>query len=117
MGKIKFLTDERPLVEAEIDGHKAVALLDTGASVSMVDRSLVKLWKLKRSGRKVRVVGMTGREVECDILDTPVVVQGKSVWQCVASDLTGISASIRRETGYGIDCIIGYKAVREIMRE
>ena len=112
MEKITFLTDERPLVEVEIAGHKAVALLDTGASVSMVDRSLVKLWRLKRSGRKVRVVGMTGREVDCDILDTPVEIGGQKVWQCVSADLTGISASIRRETGYGLDCIVGYKAVR-----
>lgn len=112
MEKIKFLSDERPLVEAVIAGHKVVALLDTGASVSMVDKSLVRLWKLKRSGRTVRVVGMTGREVDCDILDTPVEIGGQKVWQCVSGDLTGVSASIRRETGYSLDCIIGYKAIK-----
>lgn len=110
--EITFLSDERPLVAAQIAGHSVVALLDTGASVSMVDRTLVRLWKLKRSGRTVRVVGMTGREVECDILDVPVVIGGHSVWQCVASDLTGVAASIQRETGYAIGCIIGYKAMR-----
>ena len=110
---MEMLSTERPLVDVEIDGHKAVALLDTGASVSMIDKSLVKLWRLRKSGRRVRVVGMTGREVECDILDTPIEIRGQKVWQCVASDLSGVSASIRRETGYGIDCIIGYKAMRQ----
>lgn len=114
MERIQSLSEERPLIKVTVNGHEAVALLDTGATVSMIDKSLIKAWKLQRSGRKVSLVGASGREFTADVLNTPIVWNGKEIWQVVSSDLTGVSQSIHRQTGYGIDCIIGYKDMKRI---
>lgn len=109
--EIRFQSEERPIVRGLLGGRERCFLLDTGASVGMID-SRVK--GLHPSGRQLTVVDASGDELRCPVLDDTVEVGGRRLTQFIASDLKGVRGSILRETGVTVDGIIGYGQMKSL---
>lgn len=109
MEKIK--SDRRPIIEACAGGHKIHLLMDTGASVGMLDRRLK--W-LNRSSRTVPIIDASGTQMELHILNDIVTVDGRGVGQFVAADISAVQRSIQAETGIWIDGLLGYSQMKHL---
>ncbi len=85
-----------------INGKRASLLVDTGASVGMLNQGDRKRLAL-REGRPYNgtLIG-AGGEIEARICDTFVTICGKTVSQFVMADMDGIVRSVERETGVRI---------------
>lgn len=109
--EIRFESRKRPVVAARLNGKEYHFLLDTGASVGLIDKGVRGLHP---SARKVRIVDASGDEIRCPVLGDTVEIGGKRITQFIASDLSGVRSSIQRETGLRIDGIIGYGQMQAI---
>lgn len=102
------MSEKRLIVEGLVNGKKACFLLDTGASVGLIDSSRRKKFGLV-VGRRYNgtLVGAGGEMEECHVCNTVVEVHGRKISQFLLSDISGVVSSIRRETGIEILGIIG----------
>lgn len=107
--ELKFQSRKRPIIEAVLNGKKIMLLVDTGASVGMIDK---RVKGLHPSHRTIPIVDASGDEIRCDVLNDFVNVGGKEIAQFITSDLSGIRESIRRETGIDIQGILSYPQVQ-----
>lgn len=107
MERIKSLSEERIIVEAKINGDAACFLVDTGASVGMIDYDQRNDYDLK-VGRKYSgtIIGAGGRMKNVRHCDTFVELKGKTIPQFLFADISSIVESIERETGIKILGII-----------
>lgn len=105
----RFESDKRPIVRATLNGRERLFLLDTGASVGMVDSSVKGLHPSKRT---LTIVDASGDEIRCPVLNDTVEIGGRRLTQFIASDMRGVQGSIMRETGLRIDGVIGYGQMR-----
>lgn len=107
MERIKSLSEERIIIEAKINGEAACFLVDTGASVGMIDYDQHKDYGLK-VGRKYSgtIIGAGGRMKNVRHCDTFVELKGKTIPQFLFADISSVVESIERETGVKILGII-----------
>lgn len=107
MERIKSLSEERIIVEAKINGEAACFLIDTGASVGMIDYCQRNDYGLK-VGRKYggTIIGAGGRMKNVSHCDTFVELKGKTIPQFLFADISSVVESIERETGVKILGII-----------
>lgn len=108
---IKFLSSKRPIIEAELNGKKYAFLLDTGASVGIIDN---RLKGLHPSSRKIPIIDASGDSIKCPILNDYIILGGKKLTQFLSSDIGGVRQSIGNETGYDIRGIISYAQMKSI---
>lgn len=109
------LSDKRLIVEGVVNGKPAYFLLDTGASVGLIDDRQAKKYKLGR-GRRFNgtLVGAGGEIRNSYMCDTFVHIGDRIVSQFVLTSLTGVRDSIREETGYDILGIIGLPQMKMV---
>lgn len=102
------LSEKRLIIDGVVNGKTAYFLLDTGASVGLIDSKQAKKYKLAR-GRRFNgtLVGAGGEIRNSYMCDTFAYINGKPVAQFVLTSLTDVRESIREETGYEILGIIG----------
>lgn len=107
MKRIRSLSEKRLVVEAKVNDKAAYFLLDTGASVGLMDDDQRKDYDLAR-GRRFNgtLVGAGGEMRNVRHCDTFVYVEGKVIPQFLLADIGNVVESIRRETGIGILGII-----------
>lgn len=107
MERIKSLSEERIIIEATINGEVACFLIDTGASVGMIDYCQHNDYGLK-VGRKYSgtIIGAGGRMKNVRHCDTFVELKGKVIPQFLFADISSVVESIERETGVKILGII-----------
>lgn len=107
MERIKSLSKERIIIEATINGEAACFLIDTGASVGLIDYDQRNDYGLK-VGRKYSgtIIGAGGRMKNVRHCDTFVELKGKTIPQFLLADISSVVESIERETGVKILGII-----------
>lgn len=107
MERIKSLSDKRLIIPAKLNGKQANFLIDTGASVGLIDRSQVKPYQLS-VGRSYpgTLVGAGGEMRDVRYCNTQAELSGKAVPQFLIADISAVVRSIRRETGVEIAGII-----------
>lgn len=107
MERIKSKSDKRLIVEGLVNGMAANFLIDTGASVALMDYNQRKDYDLvtgrKYSGTVKGVGGEIGKLRHCD---TFVDFHGKVIPQFLLADIEAIVDSVKRETGIEILGII-----------
>lgn len=110
----KFVTDKRPIIEVLINGNKAYMLVDTGASIGVIDsRVLGKYGVGKGSAMAGSVTGVGGRQEDvCHTKNCTVDVGGVKLYQFVTFNLSSVADSISRETGIDIAGIIGTTQIK-----
>lgn len=107
MERIKSLSDKRLIVVAEVNDKPAYFLLDSGASVALIDKDRKKEYGLKE-GRKYNgtLIGAGGEMRNVRHCDTFVHFGGKVIPQFLLADISGVVKSIKKETGIEILGII-----------
>lgn len=107
MERIKSLSDKRLIVEAEVNDKPAYFLLDSGASVALIDKDRKKEYGLKEGRRfEGTIVGAGGEMRNVRHCDTFVHFGGKVIPQFLLADISGVVKSIKKETGIEILGII-----------
>lgn len=111
---ILILSDRRPLVEVEINGRPAVMLVDTGSSTGLIDINQMDEYGFSLMAKTDMVISSIGGK-RCEsyrVRDLWVRLEGISIYQFLATDISLIAESIHKETGYRISGIIGYDQIK-----
>ena len=110
----KFVTDKRPIIEVTINGRKAYMLVDTGASIGVIDSLRLDEYGVGMGsslGGTVTGVGGSQEEVR-HTKNCTVDVGGVKLYQFVTFNLSSVASSIERETGIKISGIIGTTQIK-----
>lgn len=113
---MKFLTDKRPIIECSIGGKPAAFLLDTGASVGIIDREFINEYALTE-GRRYNgtIVGAAGAMRKVRYCDSFIDLDnGKQLAQFLLADISNVRESIEAETGIAIVGIISWPQMKMV---
>ena len=103
-----------PIIEAVINGVEVNLLIDTGASVNIINsESVYKFKGAKLYGERYLVtVGSNARANLLNNID--VKIKDRNVTRFMAIDITSLQESILAETRIEIDGIIGVSGIKEL---
>lgn len=105
--RIKSESEKRLIVEGQVNGKSAYFLIDTGASVGLIDKEKKKKYGLKEGFRyHGTLIGAGGEMKDVKHCDTFVELEGKTIPQFLLADISNVVKSIKRETGIEILGII-----------
>ena len=100
MEKIQSKSEKRLIVEGLVNGKSACFLVDTGASVGMMDYDQRKDYDLVVGNRfNGTIVGAGGEMRNVRHCDTFLILQNKVIPQFLLADISPVVKSIKRETG------------------
>ena len=115
-GQNDYLLKNRgtPIIEAVINGVPVNVLIDTGASVNIINyESVYKFKGAKLHGEKHLVT--VGSNAKAYLLTNIVAkVKERSVSEFIAISITPLQNNILTETGIEIDGIIGVAGIKEL---
>ena len=107
MKRIKSISDKRLIIEAKVNDKKAYLLVDTGASIGLIDNNKRKKFDLSVCREyNGTLVGAGGEMRNVRHCDTFVHFGGKVIPQFLLADISGVVKSIKKETGIEILGII-----------
>ena len=105
--RIKSESEKRLIVEGQVNGKSAYFLIDTGASVGLIDKEKKKKYGLKEGFRyHGTLIGAGGEIKDVKHCDTFVELEGKTIPQFLLADISNVVKSIKRETDIEILGII-----------
>lgn len=115
MKRIKSISEERLIIEGRVNDKEAYFLVDTGASVGMIDYSKRYDYDLK-VGRRFNgtLVGAGGEMRNVKHCDTFAHFENKVIPQFLLADISGVVESIKRETGVEILGIISLPQMKMV---
>lgn len=107
MKRIKSKSDKRLIIETKVNDKTAYFLIDTGASIGMIDVDQRKKYDLKK-GRKYpgTIVGAGGEMDNVYHCDTFVHIDDIKIPQFLLADISQVVESIEKQTGIKILGII-----------
>lgn len=107
MKRTSSISDKRLIVEGQVNGKAACFLVDTGASVGLMDENQRDDYGLVR-GRRYNgtIVGAGGEMRGVRHCDTFLNIEDRVIPQFLLADIEGVVESIKRETGVKILGII-----------
>lgn len=113
MERVKSKSDKRLIIEGQVNGKAAYFLVDTGASVAIMDDNQRRDYDLVE-GREFpsKVLGVGGEMKDVHFCNTLVDFHGKMIPQFLLGDISGVVKSIMRETGLKILGIISLPQMR-----
>ena len=115
MIQINSKSTKRLIIEGIVNGKAANFLIDTGASVGLIDDTQVKRYGLSVGKRfNGTLVGAGGEMCNIKHCNTFVEVGGKSIPQFLIADIEGVMKSIERETGIKILGIISLPQMKMV---
>ena len=107
MKRIKSISEKRLIVEGQVNGKAANFLVDTGASIAIMDYGQRKDYDLEVGKRyHGTIVGAGGEMDNVRYCNTFVHIEDKVIPQFLLADIDGVVRSIKRETGIEILGII-----------
>lgn len=113
--KIQSLTSKRIIIEAMVNGKKGKFLVDTGASVGLIDESRIKKYDLiKGRAYNGTIIGAGGELSQPHICNSFIEVGNKRMAQFLLTDIKDIRRSIEHETGHEILGIISLSQLQAI---
>lgn len=115
MKRIKSISEERLIIEGRVNDKEAYFLIDTGASVGMMDYGKRYDYDLKVGRRFIgTLVGAGGEMRNVKHCDTFVHFENKVIPQFLLADISGVVESIKRETGVEILGIISLPQMKMV---
>lgn len=114
MKQIKSLSDKRLIIECLVNNKLGNFLIDTGASLSLIDDDIKKKYNLS-IGRDFpgTIIGAGGTMNRARYCNTFVYLDGRAITQFLIADIAGVRDSIERETGLRIIGIIGLPQMKQ----
>lgn len=115
MIQIKSKSEKRLIVEGTVNGKTANFLIDTGATVALVDDTKVKEYGLNVGKRfNGNLVGAGGTMNNVRYCNTFLEIEDKKISQFLIADISEVVKSVKRETGYEILGIISLPQMKLI---
>ena len=115
MIQLNSKSTKRLIIEGIVNGKAANFLIDSGASVGLIDDTQVKKYGLLVGKRfNGTLVGAGGEMCNIKHCNTFVEVGGKSIPQFLIADSEGVVKSIERETGIKILGIISLPQMKMV---
>lgn len=113
MVRIKSKSEKRLIVEGKVNNQTACFLIDTGATVGLMDDNQRKDYDLAK-GRTYSgtLVGAGGEMRGVRHCNTFVEFEGKTIPQFLLADIEGVVDSIERETGIKILGVISFPQMK-----
>lgn len=104
---MKSLSEKRLIVNGKVNGKDWPFLLDTGASIALIDKDMIKKAGLVKGKRYPGTIIGAGGELSNLLYCNTIVEFGiKQTGQFILTDISDIRESIYRETGIEILGII-----------
>lgn len=115
MESYKSVSEKRLIVDCVINNIHAYFLIDTGASVGLIDDTNSKRYGLVKGRRYNGTLIGAGGDIQTNYICNSVVnFGGKQITQFIMTNLSTIKDSIKKETGYDILGIIGLPQMKVI---
>lgn len=110
----KSISDKRIIIPVNINGKEANMLVDTGASIGIVDIDCRKKYEFDLGSELgSTIVGVGGESMQAyHTKNLDMDIQGVKLYQFVAMNIDSVKNSIRRETGITINGIIGLTQIK-----
>jgi predicted aspartyl protease len=115
MKRIKSESEKRLIVQGTVNGKIAYFLIDSGASVGMMDYDQRKDYDLA-VGRRFNgtIIGAGGEMRNVKHCDTFVHIKDRVIPQFLLADIGGVVESIKKETGIEILGIISLPQMKMV---
>lgn len=110
------VVNNRLLLPIKVNGKSVYFLVDTGASIALVDITKQKELKFKLGSQLAGGLVGAGGEINevYHVKDLDVDFNGHKIFQFVATNIDGVKASIKRETDYEIFGILSLKQMQDL---
>ena len=109
-----MLSRIRPLIDVEINGHKAAMLIDTGSELNLISKSMIGVIGADKHITQKLAFGAGGQITIWQLSKCSLKVKGFSVSNIMATDLDRPCRSIEAETGIKIAGILGTPDIKEL---
>ena len=109
-----LLNRNRPLIEVEINGVKAVMLIDTGSSVNIICTSKLAKYGVSDKAIKNYAETISGVRSVYTIKNVSVNVKNRNASTFYSVDIESSCKSIESETGIEVVGILGTPAIKEL---
>ena len=103
-----------PIIEAVINGVTVNMLIDTGASVNIINSESVYKFKGAKLYGEKHLVTVGSNTRANSLRNVEALVKGRSVTDFITLDLTSLQGSIQAETRLEIDGIIGVNGIKQL---
>ena len=108
-------SDKRLIIECIVDNKPANFLIDTGASVGLIDDNQIKKYNLIKGPKyNGTLIGAGGEIDNPRICNTFAYLDNRAITQFLLTDIENIVNSIKDETGITILGIIGLSQMKVI---
>ena len=109
-----MMSRTRPIIDVEINGHKAAMLIDTGSELTLLSKSILGVINVEKYITNISAIGVDGliniwRVEECNLL-----VKGEKITNIYATNLDSTCESIEQSTGIKVIGILGAPAIKEL---
>ena len=112
---IYFVSDEKPIIEISINGNKYNMLIDTGSSINILCKEVVKKEKMRLRTMYAGELYSAKNKIKARHVDKArIEIAGKPFYQFVMIDISIITTNILFATGIEISGIIGTPAIKEL---
>lgn len=110
------VVNNRLLIPIKVNGKSVYFLVDTGASIALVDITKQKELGFKLGSRLAGTIVGAGGETEdvYHVKNLDVDFNGHKIYQFVATNIDAVKASIKRATDYDIFGILSLKQMQDL---
>ena len=109
-----MMSRTRPIIDVEINGHKAAMLIDTGSELTLLSKSILGVINAEKHITKISAIGVDGMINIWEVEDCSLSVKGVNVTSIHATNLDATCESIEARTGIRVVGILGAPAIKEL---
>lgn len=107
------LSSKRLIYNCILKNKQYPFLIDTGATVSLLSKGIIDKLDLKCSRKYNGTLVGAGGSIDTNyICDEAVYINNKPITQFISADISHVQDSIRQQTGFTIQGIIGLPQLR-----
>lgn len=112
---IRFICEEKPIIEILINGEKYNVLVDTGSSINILSKGVVKQNKMRLRTYYSGNIQSATTEVRARHVDKArITLRDKNIYQFVMVDIEDLSNNILQSTGIEVVGILGTPAIKQL---
>lgn len=112
---IRFICEEKPIIEILINGEKYNVLIDTGSSINILSKGVVKQNKMRLRTYYSGNIQSATTEVRARHVDKArITLRDKNIYQFVMVDIEDLSNNILQSTGIEVVGILGTPAIKQL---
>lgn len=112
---VKSVSSDRLIIEVNINNKKGYMLVDTGASIGLIDIDSIDEYHFNLGKQLDTVISGVSGESQSKVYYTKnlnVDIQGIPVHQLVATDISFVKHSIKQNTGITICGVLGLTQIK-----